>query len=150
MKSTSEVAEGVRAWAKGVYPLEAGVELLIRQGRAIYSGAPWLYDYGDRVVVDVDELLEGVGAWSGGEQRVVRIAASLLGGVPVDLSEDVPGLDRRNLALVLAAIAHANGSHEHSVIRYGEDGAPQGFERVPSLYPWLKTNLETNSGDVSQ
>lgn len=136
MKSTSEVVEGVRAWAKGIHPLEAGVELLIRQGRAIYSGAPWLYDYGERVVVDVEELLEGTGAWSGGEQRMVRIAASLLGGEPVDLNEDVPGLDRPNLTLVLAAIAHANGSHEHSEIRYGADGAPQGFERVPSLYPW--------------
>lgn len=54
MKSTSEVVEGVCAWAKGAYPLEAGVELLIRQGRAIYVGAPWLYDYGERVVIDVD------------------------------------------------------------------------------------------------
>lgn len=136
MKSTSEVVEGVCAWAKGAYPLEAGVELLIRQGRAIYVGAPWLYDYGERVVIDVDELLEGTGAWSGGEQRVVRIAASLLGGDQVNLNDDVPGLDRPNLALVLAAIAHANGSHEHSEIRYSQDGTPQGFERVPSLYPW--------------
>lgn len=32
MKSTSEVVEGVRAWAKGAYPLEAGVELLIPAG----------------------------------------------------------------------------------------------------------------------
>lgn len=144
MKSTSEVVEGVRAWAQGIYPLEAGVELLIRQGRGIYVGAPWLYDYGDRVVVDVDELLVEIGAWSGGEQRVARIAASLLGGDRVDLNEDVPGLDRHHLSLVLAAIAHANGSHEHSEIRYGADGSPQGFDRVSSLYPW------PSAADVSE
>lgn len=136
MKAQSEIVEGVRAWAKGMYPLEAGVELLIRQGRGIYAGAPWLYDYGERVVVDVDELLDGIGAWSGGEQRVARIAASLLGGDRVDLNEDVPGLDRGHLSLVLAAIAHANGSHEDSVTRYGSDGTPQGFDRVSTLYPW--------------
>jgi len=34
-------------------------------------------------------------------------------GVPVDLADAVTGLDRHNLALVLAALSHANGSHEH-------------------------------------
>lgn len=140
MKSTNDVAEGVRAWAKGVYPLEAGVELLIRQGRAIYQGAPWLTDHGEIVTVDTDRLLNGIGAWSGGEQRVARIAASLLGGDRVDLNEDLPGLDRSNLELVLAAVAHANGSHEHSVMRFNAEGAPEGFDRVPSLYPWPTTD----------
>lgn len=140
MKSTSELAEGVRAWAKGVYPVEAGVELLIRQGRAIYRGAPWLTDHGEIVTVDADKLLDGTGAWSGGEQRVARIAVSLLGGDRVDLNEDIPGLDRSTLELVLAAIAHANGSHEDSVMRVNADGAPAGFDRAPSLYPWPTTD----------
>lgn len=147
MKTQSEVVEGVRGWAKGICPLEAGVELLIRQGRGIYAGAPWLYDYGDRVVVDVDELLDGIGAWSGGEQRVARIAASLIGGERVDLNEDVSGLDRNNISLVLAAIAHANGSHEHSEIRYDNDGTPQGFDRLPSLYPWPQSATDLAAGN---
>jgi len=51
---------------------------------------------------------------SGSDNRVLRIAASLSElGVPVDLADAVTGLDRHNLALVLAAVSHANGSHEH-------------------------------------
>jgi len=51
---------------------------------------------------------------SGSVNRVLRIAASLSElGVPVDLADAVTGLDRHNLALVLAALSHANGSHEH-------------------------------------
>ena len=47
-------------------------------------------------------------------QPWLRIAASLSElGVPVDLADAVTGLDRHNLALVVAAISHANGSHEH-------------------------------------
>lgn len=93
----------------------------------------------DAAWIDVDELLRETGAWSGGERRLVRIAASLLGGPAVDLSEDVPGLDRQAAALVLAAIAHANGSHEHSEFQFNEDGTPRGFSRVPTLYPWPET-----------
>lgn len=65
---------------KGIYPSEAGVELLIRSGRAVYDGAPWITRDGDMAWIDVDELLRETGAWSGGERRLVRIAASLLGG----------------------------------------------------------------------
>ncbi len=46
---------------------------------------------------------------------VLDIAAALAGdGQPVALGEAVSGLDRKHLELVLAAIAHAAGSHEHS------------------------------------
>jgi len=105
----------VRAWAKGMYPLEAGVELLIGGGR-VYPGAPWLALAGSayrggqtRYAVDVDKLLDASGVWSGGERRLVRIAASLLGGPTVDLHEDISGLDQRSVELVLAAVLHANG-----------------------------------------
>jgi len=56
---------------------------------------------------------DNCGALSGGETRLLRIAASLLGGPPVDLSRNLAGLDREHLQLVLDAIAHAGGSHEH-------------------------------------
>lgn len=140
---STTIEDAVRAWARGIYPSEAGAELLIRQGRAIYRGAPWIteLDAGSdsgpgRAFIDVDALLYESGAWSGGEQRVVRIAASLLGAPAVDLSEEVPGLDRGNLALVLAALAHANGSHEHSGVETAPDGRPLRFVRLTSLYPW--------------
>lgn len=132
----TDTHEAVRAWARGMYATEAGVELLIRAGFAVRSGAPWVHSEGDRAWIDVDELLQAAGAWSGGEQRLVRIAASLLGGPAVDLSEDLPGLDRKFTDLVLAAIAHANGSHEDGGISFNVDGSPKGIVRYDSLYPW--------------
>ena len=114
---------------------EAGVEFLIRQGKAIREGAPWLAPHGNIVAIDVDRLLDAAGAWSGGERRVATIAASLIGGPAVDLSEVIPGLDRGNATLVLAAIAHANGSHEHSVC-FNDESVPVGFFQEATLYPW--------------
>lgn len=136
MTHTNDIPAKVRAWAKGMYPLEAGVELLIRHGIAIYQGAPWIEDLGDRAYLDVDRLLAHSGAWSGGEQRIVRIAASLLGGPPVDLGNELPGLDREGVELVLAAIAHASGSHEHAVLVADDMGSPTGYTVGPSLHPW--------------
>ncbi|MGA0568382.1 hypothetical protein ACO2Q7_13695 [Rathayibacter sp. KR2-224] len=65
----------------------------------------------------------------------MRIAASLLGGATVDLSEELPSLDRKGVVLVLAAITHAAGSHEHSEMKFNNDGEPVGFTRLESLYP---------------
>ncbi len=139
----TDIEDAVRAWANGIYPTEAGVELLIRHGKAIYEGAPWIDELeplaADRprmAAINVDTLLERTGGWSGGERRIVRIAASLLGDYPVSLYEDLPGLDRRALLLVLAAVAHASGSHEHSDIVLDVDGAPRGFTKLASAYPW--------------
>ena len=44
---------------------------------------------------------------SGGERRIVRIAASLAVGHPVSLRDAIPGPGQRNLELVTAAIRHA-------------------------------------------
>ena len=133
----AEIESAVRAWAKGLYPSEAGVELLIRQGKAIYARAPWIAQHGDYAVIDVNKLVYEAGAWSGSERRVVAIAASLLSSEhPVNLEDAVSGLDRVNLQLVLAAIAHANGSHEHSALRRGPDGATVGFEQLSSAFAW--------------
>ncbi|GGO95515.1 hypothetical protein GCM10011612_03530 [Actinomyces gaoshouyii] len=71
----------------------------------------------------------------GGEQRLARIAASLLSGPVVDLSEDVPGLERQMTALVLAAITHANGSYEHSEIQFSEDGTREASRECPCCAP---------------
>ena len=48
---------------------------------------------------------------SGGEKRIARIAASLAVGHPVSLRDVIPGLDQRNLDLVIIAIRHAAGQH---------------------------------------
>ncbi|MEL4506271.1 hypothetical protein AAEX63_15400 [Luteococcus sp. H138] len=136
------IEDQVREWARGMFPLEAGAELLIRCGR-VYEGAPWIVQGSHRVYVDCERLLDAAGAWSGGERRMALVAASLLEGAPVSLYDLVPGLDRRNAALVLAAIAHAAGSHadtpEPEVT--WRDGKPVairrgGTEPLGSLYPW--------------
>lgn len=113
----TEVHEALRRWAKGLYPLEAGVELLIRafDGRFANPSQPWVQQGDDPGWwwIDVEQMTEdNYGALSGGETRLLRIAASLLGGPPVDLSRNLAGLDRQHLQLVLDAIAHAGGSHE--------------------------------------
>lgn len=140
----TSIIQGLRVWARGIYPIEAGVELLIRTG---LTGGPWVRrntQVRDRWWVDVDEIDENtIGAYSGGQQRLLRIAAALLGGEPSALYEDVPGLDRAHLALVLAAIAHAGGSHEHSgppqpdpTGRFTINGVRSSWARLPSLYSW--------------
>lgn len=131
----------VRRWAKGILPFEAGVELLIRQGKAIYDGAPWVKTLGPAgerggvADLDLNLLLEESKGWSGGERRVTAIASSLLGGERVDLSDAITGLDRRNVSLVLAALAHANGSHQDSEIRV-VDSELSRIVALPSAYAW--------------
>ena len=49
---------------------------------------------------------------SGGEGRVLRIAASIAAGVPVDLREAVTGLDENNAVLAAAAVLHAAGCRD--------------------------------------
>ena len=118
----SSTHTGLRSWAKGLYPVEAAVELLVRaaNGRFASAGYPWVQPgdepgwwWLDPIAITDDNLI----ALSGGEQRLLRIVASLAGGQPVNLGANLPGLDRDAMSLVLAAVAHANGSHEHTDIR---------------------------------
>jgi hypothetical protein len=48
-------------------------------------------------------------ACSGGEARLLRIAASLAKGIPVDLRDAMTGLDRLNTAIVTHALIRAAG-----------------------------------------
>ena len=57
-------------------------------------------------------LEAGVLPCCGGEGRVLRIAASIAGGVPVDLGEVVTGLDENNAVLAAAAVLHAAGCRD--------------------------------------
>ena len=88
--TVQHTAAGLRVWAKGIYPLEAGVELLIRTsgGRFASSALPWIRAGEDPGWwwVDVDQLTEdNLAAYSGGETRMLGIAAALLGGRPANL-----------------------------------------------------------------
>lgn len=76
------------------------------------------------------------GAYSGGEGRFLLLTASLAGNVHVLLADVLTGLDRHVIDLVLAAVSHATGSHDHPGITVAADGTPK-FSGLPtSLYPW--------------
>jgi hypothetical protein len=49
------------------------------------------------------------------EERVLRIAASLVEGIPVDLGAALSGLDEATIVLVAGAVVHANG-HRQAVV----------------------------------
>jgi hypothetical protein len=46
---------------------------------------------------------------SGGEQRMLKITASLADGIPVDLRDTITGIDDRNIQSLLTAIRRASG-----------------------------------------
>lgn len=133
---------GLRLWAKGLYPIEAAVELLVRtfDGRFARPGNPWIQpcDQPGWWWLDGTQLVEGqIGHLSGGEHRLLRMVASLTGGESVSLADSIPGLDRELTDLVLAAIAHVGDTHEHPDIRVDHQrGIAVQYGRLPSLHPW--------------
>lgn len=111
------LAGPLRNHAHGMCALQAGTELFIRH-------RTWLlrHDFRDRFVhldtsptsgtdlatIDwsaaITALETGDLPCSGGEGRMLRVAASLIAGIPVDLRDTLTGLDARNLHLVSQAV----------------------------------------------
>jgi len=131
----TDLDEALRAGAGGMLADQAAVELLIRAGGFVHRGAPWIRESGAAAFVDPEALLRESGGLGGGARRIAAVAAALLGGERVDLVDAASGLDRASLDLVLAAIAHAGGSHESAepVLVGGE---LVGFSTPASLHPW--------------
>lgn len=132
-------AAGLRAWARGDYAQEAGVELLVRAfgGRFARVGCPWVKACSRPgwFWLDVSVLLDHTAVCSGGERRVVAVVAGLVDGRPVDLGDVLAGLDRDAVALVLAAMSHAAGTHEQAeLVHHGGDGIV--FAPLTALVPW--------------
>lgn len=114
----------LRAHAVGLLCAAAAVELLI--GHAV-----WLCrnDFVDGFVRTVDDSADGIElawvAWeaavaaleagrlpcSGSEAGMLRLAASIAEGIPVDLGEALSSLDERNLVLVAESVLRAGGSY---------------------------------------
>ncbi|OAD97689.1 ABC transporter ATP-binding protein [Arthrobacter sp. OY3WO11] len=138
--------DDLRAWARGMYTMEAATELLIRGfgGKFAAPGNPWVHTSAEpqgpgqvSAWIDFASIPKEAGVLSGGERRFLLLAASLAEDVPVTLGDFVSGLDRENLDLVLAAIAHAGGSHQHSDVCISEDGSMSlGKGYLDSLHPW--------------
>ena len=118
---TSHLSAALRAAAAGIHPDEAGTGLIISHGTFLHrddftrhvetaasmsDGTPMAWINWDTVVAALDTGLLPV---SGGEKRILRVAASLAAGHPVSLRDAIPGLDERSLDLVTAAIRHAAG-----------------------------------------
>jgi hypothetical protein len=118
--TTDHLTAALRAWAAGLYPLEAGTELLISNGTFLHRD-----DFTSRFItcdtsdgtpmaaIDWDAaitaLANGNLPCSGGERRILQLSASLADGIPVDLRDTVTGLDDHNTTLLLTAIGHATG-----------------------------------------
>lgn len=101
----------LRSWAAGLLTTEAATELLIRTNFA-QAWRPWVAERSnDGYWIDFEAIPQHVGELSGGERRLLMLAASLGAGwgegVAVRLEDTVPGLDHNLMRLVLAAIAHA-------------------------------------------
>jgi hypothetical protein len=122
--SPSQLDDALRACARGIHPREAGTSLLIGCGS-------WLHreDFTSRFITVDTSISDGVTLmastdWeaaitalnagelpsSSGERRMLLLAASIAGGIPVSLNDTLTAIDRRNANLVVNAIAHATGS----------------------------------------
>ena len=123
MTSPAALAAGLRAHAQGLCCAEAAAELLIAQSwlhRADFTSQfiTLHQDTGGPAVAVIDwpAVTTALGAGlpcSGGERRMLKITASLAGGIPVDLCDTVIGLDDRNIQLLVTAIRRASGTcHE--------------------------------------
>jgi hypothetical protein len=143
------VVAGLRAWARGAYGCEAAVEVLARFQHGRFTDPSWEWINHDPTIdwcTLLPDHLTGpaTAELSGGERRILRIVASLAGGAPVELDDTLAGLDRSAVALVLAAVAHAAGSHQHTDLAYECDGRPSFVRGVlPPLYAWpAETRIE--------
>jgi hypothetical protein len=131
--------EELRAWAKGSLPCEAATELLLRAFDGRFAGPGWSWmvrdaEYGN-TYIDFDAIPVHTGGLSGGEKRFLSIVASIGGSWPLILNDALPGLDRNLLDLVLAAVAHAAGSHQGAVMTENPDGS-MSIDHTGTLYPW--------------
>jgi hypothetical protein len=120
--TTEDLAAALRNCAVGLYPLEAGVALLIANGAFLRRDdfTSHFIEHGTSIsdgdtpaTVDWEAAITALKAGellcSGGERRILLLSASLADGIPVDLRDTVTGLDDRNTTLLLTAIRHAAG-----------------------------------------
>ncbi len=120
MTAPTTIATALRNHAEGSYCLAAAAELLIAQSwlpRADFTSQFITIHRSpgsDKpiAVIDWPAVVTALGTslpCSGGEQRMLKITASLADGIPVDLRDTLTGLDDRNIQLLLTAIRRASG-----------------------------------------
>jgi len=123
----TRLATALRAQAQGLHCLEAAAEILISHASFLRRS-----DFAERFIRLDANITDGVTEmaaidWpaamaalnagnlpcSGGEQRMLRLAASLADGILVDLRDAVTGLDQRNIDLLITAVLHTSGRRGH-------------------------------------
>lgn len=136
MATDETLHAALRAWARGIYPLEAGVELMCRtnwaqkidqNGYVSWTEAEDTTDGKPMAYPRVGDYLRGAyGYLSGGERRQALVISSFLGQDRTtdgdeatgahpwacSLYEDLPGVDESFIRLVGTAVFHATGFHE--------------------------------------
>lgn len=123
--TASPLHAALRAGADGLYALEAGTGLLIAHrswparedfGRFIHVGDNITSPGTGLAVIDWEAAIAALDAGecpsSSGEKRMLRLAASLAGDVPVRLGDAVTGIDGRNIELLVKAVLHAAGQRQ--------------------------------------
>ena len=122
------LAEALRACASGILTAEAGVSLLIDCGG-------WLHrdDFTSRFITTGTSISDGTTLMASidwpasitaldagrlpcgsGERHMLRLAASIAGGIPVSLCDSLTSIDYQNANLLVTAILHANGQTRNS------------------------------------
>ncbi|HEY8722185.1 hypothetical protein [Pengzhenrongella sp.] len=120
-----QLTTGLRAWARGLYPLEAAVEVLLAHRgwlhRADFRRATLRISDGRPSCVGIDwaaaAQFAGRAPASGSEIAMLRIAISIAGReIYRPLGDLLSGLDAANITIVLNAIAHTAGWHERGTV----------------------------------
>ena len=119
---SAALIDALRAHAAGLHPDEAGTELLICHGdillREDFTGfvhTGTSISDGTTLMASIDwdaaitALDGGLLPCSSGERHMLRLAASIAAGVPVNLSDALTGIDHRNARLLTTAVLRANG-----------------------------------------
>jgi hypothetical protein len=119
--SSGNLASALHACAAGIHPAEAGTSLLTGSGcwlhredftgRFIITGTS--SDGTAMASIDWEDAISALDAGelpcSSGERSVLLLAGSIAAGTQVRLNDELPGIDDRNAALVIQAVAHAAG-----------------------------------------
>jgi hypothetical protein len=112
---TTTLPAALRAAARGLYTFEAAAGLIIAHGTwlAREDFARFIYHGTGTAAVDWEAAVGALDAGelpsSGGEKRMLRLAASLADQAPVSLGEAITGIDDRNVGLLIRAVRHASG-----------------------------------------
>jgi hypothetical protein len=123
--TASSLPPALRVGADGLYAPEAATGLIIAHAswparedfaHFIYVGTS-INDSGTKLAsIDWEAAISALDAGeppsSGGERRMLRLAASLADQAPVSLGEAITGIDDRNVGLLVKAVLHASGRRQ--------------------------------------